>query len=181
MDRLGIVSEAHQEATVTSWIRGIVFNDLPAHEDVLDLAWFDHPLGMRHLADCMGQKENLSSSCFPHSGQDSRLLHQEYSTNIRLPPALVPSWRRGRLWQARDEGGGTAYQMSKAPSLLAAFLAKMLRPGPAVRLELIVALRYRVGGCVLPTGGFLWPNTLRGRAPRLQVSQENSRHVRLLD
>jgi len=75
MNRLDIVSEAQQEATVPSWIRGVVFNDLPSHDDAFDLPWFNHPLGMGHLADCMRQIENPLSSSFPHSGQDLRLLH----------------------------------------------------------------------------------------------------------
>ena len=53
MNRLSRVSEAQQEATVPSWICGVIFNDLPSHENALDLAWFDHPLGMGHLANCM--------------------------------------------------------------------------------------------------------------------------------
>ncbi len=82
MNRKGVVREADQKAAMSSWIRGVVLNDLSCHEHNLDLARCDHPLGMGHLANCMRKKENPTASYFPHSGQDFRVLHGEYSTRV---------------------------------------------------------------------------------------------------
>lgn len=84
MNRLGIIGEPHQETAMSSWVRGVVFDDFPSHKHALHLPRCDHPLRMGHLANRMRQKKNSSLSCFPYSGQDFCLVHHEYSTKFRL-------------------------------------------------------------------------------------------------